>query len=145
MQCSLQWTTQCIMEVKLTYGDDAVSTKVDHTVYHGRKVTILCFSRGKWVLAAEEMKAYLGVGRDIDESWSLGKCESNHFYQVWRNFRQSVQKLERVETTSMEYGSTKYLTVIMHYFWWHRTLSVLLTLCEGNPPVTGGFFSQKGQ
>ena len=30
--------------------------------------------------------------------------------------------------------------------WWHHdmeTLSLLLALCEGNPPVTGGFPSQR--
>ena len=34
----------------------------------------------------------------------------------------------------------------IHQSWWHHqmeTFSVLLALCEGNPPVTGGFLSQR--
>ena len=49
--------------------------------------------------------------------------------------------------TRVDVGSTAQVRVITFIPWWcyndMEILSALLALCEGNPPVTGGFLSQR--
>ena len=38
---------------------------------------------------------------------------------------------------------TRYVDLSLPYIWWHGHIFCVTGLCEGNPPVTGGFLSQR--
>ena len=73
-------------------------------------------------------------------------CFQRFCYQSLKQFKSSKYYLNHVLDRKEYVASILGLPFMMFSSWWRhqmKTFSSLLALCDGNPPVTGGFPSQK--